>query len=136
MVPVDGSHASMQAVSLACDIARKNRGSVYIIHVIEVKRALPLDAELEVEVSAGEVMLKEAEQVARGQDFEVEGEILKARESGHAIVDQAINRAVDLIVLGMEYQQPFGEFQIGGVIQYVLKSAPCEVWLCRHPLQE
>ena len=31
----------MQAVALACDIARKNKGNVYIVHVIEVKRNLP-----------------------------------------------------------------------------------------------
>lgn len=136
MVPVDGSHASMQAVSLACDIARKNKGKVYIVHIIQVKRALPLDADLEPEASEGEKILEEAEQIARQLDFEVEGEILQAREAGHAIVDEAINRSVDLIILGIEYQRPFGEFELGQVPQYVMKSAPCEVWVCRHPLEE
>ena len=136
MVPVDGSHVSLQAVALACDIARKSKGKVYLVHVIEVKRTLPLDAELEPEEAAGEEVLARAEQVAREQNFDVEGEILQAREASHAIVDEAIERGVDLIILGMEYQQPFGEFQLGRVIQYVLKSAPCEVWVQRHPLRE
>ena len=136
MVPVDGSHASLQAVALACDIARKNKGMVYVVHVIEVKRTLPVDAELKPEAAAGEEVLARAEGVAREQDFDVEGEILQAREASHAIVDEAIERNVDLIILGMEYQRPFGEFQLGRVIQYVMKSAPCEVWVCRHPAQE
>jgi nucleotide-binding universal stress UspA family protein len=135
MVPVDGSHASLQAVALACDIARKNKGNVFVVHVIEVKRTMPLDAELEPEAAAGEEVLSQAARVAREQDFDVDSEILQAREASHAIVDEAIERGVDLIILGMEYQQPFGEFQLGRVIQYVMKSAPCEVWVCRHPVQ-
>ena len=135
MVPVDGSHASLQAVALACDIARKNKGSVSVVHVIEVKRTMPLDAELETEATAGENILTQAARVAREQDFDVDSEILQAREASHAIVDEAIERGVDLIILGMEYQQPFGDFQLGRVIQHVMKSAPCEVWVCRHPVQ-
>lgn len=136
MVPVNGSHASLQAVAVACDIARKNKAKLYVVHVIEVKRTMPLDAQLEQESAAGEDVLSQAERVAREQDFDVEGEILQAREAGPAIVDEAIERGVDLIVLGMEYRQPFGEFQLGRIVQYVLKSAPCEVWVCRHPVQE
>jgi len=136
MVPVDGSHASMQAVALACDIARKNKGTVYAVHVIEVKRTLPLDAPLRPEESAGEAVLAQAEEVARKQGFQIEGEILHAREAGPAIVDDAIERHADLIVLGIPYVQLFGDFELGGVPQYVLKSAPCEVWLCRHPVEE
>ena len=136
MVPVDGSHASLQAVALACDIAHKNKGRVSVVHVIEVKRTMPLDAELETEAAAGEEVLAQAARVAREQDFDVDSEILQAREASHAIVDEAIERGVDLIILGMEYQKPFGDFQLGRVIQHVMRSAPCEVWVCRHPVQE
>lgn len=136
MVPVDGSDASMQAVALACDIARKGKGKVYVVHVIEVKRTLPLDAQLETEEAAGDQILSRAEQMAREQSFDVEGEILHAREASPAIVDEAIERGVDLIILGMAYQQPFGRFQLGRVVQYVLENAPCEVWVCRHPAEE
>lgn len=136
VVPLDGSHASMQAVALACDVARRNKGKVYTVHVIEVKRALPLDALLQPEEAAGEEILSRAEEVARKQGFEVEGEILHARDAGPAIVDDAIEHRADLIILGMGYHQPFGEYELGRVAQYVLKSAPCEVWLCRHPVEE
>ncbi len=136
MVPVDGSNASLQAVALACDIARKNKGTVYVVHVIEVKRTLPLDASLESEAAAGEEILARAEQVAREQKLDVRSEIIQAREASHAIVDEAMARGVDLVILGMEYQQPFGEFQLGRLIEHVMKSAPCEVWVCRHPARE
>ncbi len=136
MVPVNGSHAGMQAVGLACDIARENKGRVYVVHVIEVRRALPLDAEVEAQAEASEEILSQAARVARDHHLDVEGEILQARDAGPAIVDEAIERGVDLIILGTEYRQPFGEFQLGRVPQYVLKDAPCEVWVRREPVRE
>lgn len=126
----------MQAVALACQIAKQNKGTVFVVHVIEVKRTLPLTAEMELEETEGDEILTKAEGVSKEQGFSVEGEILHARESGPAIVDEAIERAVDLIIVGTGYTQPFGEFELGSVPEHVLKSAPCEVWLCRHPVEE
>jgi len=136
MVPVDGSPASLQAVALACDLARKNKGTVYVVHVIEVKRSLPLDAEMETEATSGEEIIAGAEQVGREHGFDVEGEILQARDAGHAIVDEAVERGVDLVILGSEFHQPFGEFQLGRVTQYVLRSATCEGWVRREAVHE
>ena len=135
-MPVDGSTASLQAVALACDVASENRGKVFVVHVIEIKRALPLDAEVEPQTAAGDEILSKAEQTARELNFDVEGEILQARDAAHAIVDESVERGVDLIILGSEYHQPFGEFELGRVIQYVLKSAPCEVWVRREQEHE
>lgn len=136
LVPTDGSPASMGGVALACNIAKRNKGTVYVVHVIEVKRSLPLDAELEPEASEGERILLEAEKVADEQDFQVQGELLQAREAGHAVVDEAVERGVDGIILGVDYKRPFGEFQLGRLTQYVLRNAPCLVWVCRQPVEE
>ena len=132
MVPVDGSQASLEAVAFASDIARKNKGKVYVLHVIEVKRTLPLDAQLSPEAGAGEEMLAEAERVGREHKVDVEGEILQAREAGHAIIDEALERDVDLIVVGTEHSDNNGQYQLGRVAPYILSTAPCEVWIWRH----
>ncbi len=136
MVPVNGSHAGLQAVALACDVAREHKGKVYVVHVIEVRRTLPLDAEVEPQAAASEEILAQAAHIARDHHLDVEGEILQARDAGPAIVDEAIERGVDLIILGTEYHQPFGEFQLGRVPQYVLRDAPCEVWIRREAVRE
>jgi nucleotide-binding universal stress UspA family protein len=132
-VPVNGSEASMMAVEFACSIAKRARGRVHVVHVIEVRRALPLDADLTVEAQRGEEILTQAEMAARRQDFEVEGELLQARDAGHAIVDEAIERAADAIIIGVPYRRPFGEFELSRVPAQVLKTAPCEVVLLRMP---
>jgi nucleotide-binding universal stress UspA family protein len=132
VVPADGSGASMEAVALACNIARRNKGKVYVVHVIEVRRSLPLDADLSLETEKGEDILREAERIAHDVDFEVEGELLQAREAGHAVVDEATERRADLVIVGVEYDRTFGGFHLGTVSQYVLRNAPCHVWIWRH----
>ena len=136
LVAVDGSPASLDAVSLACSIAKRNKGKVYAVHVIEVKRSLPLDADLSAEAATGEDVLMRAERVADEADFHLDGELLQAREAGHAIVDEAMERNVDLILLGAEHKASAGEYQMGRLTQYVLRAAPCNVWLWRHPARE
>lgn len=132
-MPVDGSQASLDALALACTLAKRNKGRVYAVYVIEVARTLPLDADLTPEARRGEEVLSKAEELADSLDFEVTGEILQARDAGHAIVDEAIERGVDGIIVGMDYERPLGEFQMDDTAQYVLKNAPCEVVICRSP---
>ena len=131
LVPVDGSQASREALALACLLAKRNKGRVYAVYVIEVARTLPLDADLSPEAKQGEEVLARAEQVADSLDFEVTGELLQARDAGHAIVDEAIERDVDGILLGIEYKGPLGEVQMGQTSRYIHRNAPCQVVLCR-----
>ena len=133
LVPCDGSMAAYEALALACTEAKRNKGRVFVVHVIEVKRTLPLDAEMAPEAQRGEAILTEAERLGDELDIKVEGELLQSREAGHAIVDEAIERGVDVIVLGTEYTRPFGEFQVGRTTQFVMKHAPCQVWVFRLP---
>lgn len=133
LVPSDGSMASYEALGLACTEAKRNKGRVFVVHVIEVKRTLPLDAEMMQEAQRGEMILTEAERIGEELGVRVEGELLQARDAGPAIVDEAIERGIDVIVMGTEYTRPFGEFQIGRTTQFVMKQAPCQVWVIRMP---
>lgn len=133
LVPCDGSTASYEALAFACTQAKRNMGRVFVVHVIEVKRTLPLDADMVAEAHRGEAILTEAERIGEELDVRVEGELLQAREAGHAIVDEAIERGIDVIVIGTEYTRPFGEFQVGRTTQFVMKQAPCQVWFFRLP---
>src|SRR5437016_6313461 len=135
LVPVDGSTASMRAVEFACSLAKRSKGKVHVVHVIEVRRSLPLDAELAEEALRGEEILDRAELVGKRLDFEVDGDLLQAREAGHAIIDEAVERTVEAIVIGIPNRRPFGEFEMGKVPAHVLKSAPCEVIILRMPAE-
>jgi len=99
-----------------------------------VKRSLPLDAELNPETETAEDILARAEEVADEQDYEIETDLLQTREIGPAIIDEAMERSADLILMGMGYRKRFGQFDLGETIPYVLKNAPCRVLVLRQPL--
>ena len=136
LVPVTGKKADDDIVRTACVLARRSKGKVYVVHVIQVSRALPLDAEVQPETQSGESVLANAEKIANIMDCQVETEILQARETGPAIVDEAVERGVDMIIMGLEYKKPFGEFDMGDTVPYVLRNAPCRVLLWRGPMGE
>jgi len=134
LVAVSGKDADVEAVKLACDLAKKPKAKVYVVYVIEVKRSLPLDAVIESEITKAEKVLARAEEIAADRDYEVETDLIQAREVGPAIVDEAMEREVNLILMGVTYKKSFGVFNLGRVIPYVLEGAPCRVLLCREPM--
>jgi len=129
LVPVVGSGADEEAMKLACRLAKKDKGKVWAVSVVAIKRALPLDAEIDSEIRSAEDVLDSVEGIAEAEDYEVETDVLQAREVGPAIVDEAVERGVDLILMGITYKRHFGQFNLGNVVPYVLKNSPCPVIL-------
>lgn len=136
LVPVSGEKVDEEVIRLACTIAKRRKGKVYVVHVIEVERALPLDVESEPEIQKGEKVLAHAERIADTLDCQVETDLLQAREVGPALVDEAAARGIDLIIMGINYKKRFGEFDLGSTVPYVLKNAPCRVLLWREPIEQ
>ncbi len=118
LVPVNGTEADDEAIRLACRLAKKGKSKIYAVYVVTIKRSLPLEAEVESEI-------RKAEE----QDYEIETDLLQAREVGPPIVDEAVEQGVDLILMGVTYQRRFGQFSLGNTVPYVLKNAPCRVIL-------
>src|SRR4051794_35717534 len=105
LVPVTNSPASLEAVSVACVLAKQRKSKVYAVHVIEVVRALPLNAEMDADARRGEQLLRKAEEIASSVGSHLEGELLQAREAGQAIVDEARDRKADTVVLGIGHKR-------------------------------
>jgi nucleotide-binding universal stress UspA family protein len=129
LVPVVGSDADAETIKLACRLAKKDKGKVWAVSVVTIKRALPLDAEIDSEIKKAEEILDKVENVATEENYEVETDVLQARDVGPAIVDEAVERGVSLILMGVAYKQRFGQFNLGNVVPYVLKNSPCPVIL-------
>ncbi len=51
---------------------------------------------------------------------------------GDAIVDAAETGKADMVVVGDGSQSWIGEFFLGSTSKYVLRHAPCSVWISRH----
>ncbi|MCL4394187.1 MAG: universal stress protein [Chloroflexi bacterium] len=134
LVSLEGNESDDDVVRLACQIARQDKASVIAIYVIEVQRHLPLDAENAPQLERADNVLKHAEEIAKDCGHRIETELLQARVAGSVIVNEAVDRGVDLIILGMPYRKPLGDdVQLGATARYVLLNAACAVWLCRGP---
>lgn len=129
LVPVSGATVDEETVVLACRLARQDKARICAVNIIPIERTLPLDAEMVDEVQKAEEILDRVESIARGQNYSIETDLLQAREAGPTIVDEAAERGVDLILMGVEYKRHFGQFSLGSVVPYVLKNAPCRVIL-------
>lgn len=135
LVPISGNSADEEAIKLACSLAKQAKAKVYVLYIIEVERSLPLDAQIDSAIEESEEILTHAEDIAADIGYDIETDLLQAREVGPGIVEEAMEREVDLIVMGIVYKRHLGEFDLGKAIPYVLKVAPCQVLLYRETIQ-
>ena len=134
LVAVRGVNCDDEVVRLACELLSAQKGKLYILHVIEVERGLPVDAEIGLATARGEEVLSHLEEVAARYKCSTDAELIQARHAGSGVVQEAVEKAVDSIVLGLPYRERYGSFSMGNTIPYVLKNAPCRVILWRDPM--
>ena len=137
LVPVGGTRADEGAMEIAGRLVnKKGRDIVCAVYVIPIARALPLETEVEPEIRKAEEILTSTEGLAERQGCRIETDLIQAREVGPAIIDEAIQRSVDAIILGVSSKKRFGQFSLGTVVPYVLKNAPCPVILFHQSAAE
>ena len=136
VVPVHGMDSDKRAIEVAGLISSGKSAEIVLVHVVEVAQSLPLEADLPVEIGEGEQALRDAEDWARNHTTRVgriSPELLQARSAGAAIVDEAIERGADVIVMAICKHRRHGQPTQGETVPYVLQNAPCEVVVTRLP---
>lgn len=135
IVPVNGTDGDARALTLVGEILHQHNAAVTLIYVVEVQQSMPLDAELPAEIDRGEAILRRAEELAKhaiGHKIDrLTTDLLQARSAGSAIVDEAIERNANAIVMTTSLRSKHGRVTLGETSSYVLKNAPCEVVLVR-----
>ncbi len=135
LVPVEGAAPDEESLRLACSQAKRDRAEVVVLYVIEVRRNLPIDAEVGDELERGERVLEDLVHLSQQWGCHVETDLVQAREAGPAIVGEVVERHVDLVMMGVPYREKFGTFQAEPRAIFVLEHAPCRVCLVRDPLK-
>jgi nucleotide-binding universal stress UspA family protein len=137
VIAVNGASSDARIVRLACQAARANKAQVVAVHVVEIDWSLPLEADVASRSEDAQRVLDVVEGIAESEHQAVETVLLQARDVGAALVDEASERAADLLILGLPYRKRFGgDFAIGRTIPYVFSNAPCAVWVIREPINE
>jgi basic amino acid/polyamine antiporter, APA family len=125
LVPIVSGDQSREAVELAARLATERAGRIVLLRVIVVPLELPLDADLTEQLEEADRLLDESRAVATPYGVRVVERVVRARNAGRAIVEEADRRGTEIIVLGA----PRGMHRhiFGHTVDYVLKQAPSRV---------
>ena len=130
LVPIAPGYPSDEAMDFACRLAAERRASIVALTAIQVPLDLPLDAELPEDVEEANAQLDEARAIGESYGVRVTGRIARTRNIGRAIVDEAVRRGSEVIVMAgpRRVRLQRGRRQIfGDSVDFVLRHAPCRV---------
>jgi APA family basic amino acid/polyamine antiporter len=125
LVPIVSGPASREAVEVAAQLAAERAARIVLLRVIVVALELPLDADLTPQLEEADRLLDEAAAITDAYGVRSVARVVRARQAGRAIVEEAERRGGEIIVLGAprgRHRQIFGH-----TVDYVLKHAPCRV---------
>jgi APA family basic amino acid/polyamine antiporter len=126
LVPVRDTAVSEEMMVLACQLATERKSSIDALYVIEVPLNLPIDARLPEERERARQVLERAAQAADMFNVKLTPVVVTARSAGKAIVEEAIVRRSEVIVLGSQGKRRIADKVFGRTIDYVLNNLPCE----------
>ncbi|MGD0670435.1 MAG: universal stress protein [Candidatus Binatus sp.] len=136
LCPIDFEHDSMDALGLACQLAKQNSATVYLLTVIgappPAAAALPpvaLNPNPEFEAAC----IRRLEVIAREKLAGASHEIFVA--TGNAapeILNLTAAQGIDLIVMGTHGRTGLKHFLLGSVAEHVVRQSPVPV-LTIHP---
>lgn len=128
MVALGDRASAEELMPLACQLAVGMGAGLIALHVVQVPLATPLEATDESIDQEGKVILAQAERIAAGKvpgGFSIE--LVRARNTGEAIVGEAREQKVDLLVIGHRRQHELSELLLGSTARHVAHHAPCRV---------
>jgi basic amino acid/polyamine antiporter, APA family len=133
LVPMKLGLIGEEMVATAVKLAQERGAKIEALHVIRVPLDRPLDEEVGDEDERAAASLAEAQLLGADYGVEVEGETVRARSIGEAIVKEAERSGADLIVLGSAPRWRRQSRFFSPTVEFVLRKAPCEVLVVAFP---
>ena len=133
LVPIKLGPIGEEMLATAIKLAEERGGSIYALHAIRVPLDLPLDAELLDQEERASASLIDAKLLAAEHGVKIEGDVVRARAIGEAIVDKATEIGADLIVMGSAPRWRRQSRFFSPTVDYVLRRAPSEVMVIAYP---
>jgi APA family basic amino acid/polyamine antiporter len=125
LVPIFGADVSASTLTSAARLIG-GEGVVYAVYVLRVPSQLSLDAGLEAEEARGRSVLETARIKARRDGLKIHTGLIRTRNAGAALVDEARRLNSDVIYLSTLHA-PANEQRIGPTASYLLAKRPCRV---------
>jgi APA family basic amino acid/polyamine antiporter len=132
LVPIFGSDVDASALRTAAKLVGKG-ALVEAVYVLRVPNQLSLDAGLEEEERLGLAVLESAKVTGRKAGLRVTTRLIRARNLGAAIVEEAVRSQADIIYLATDHA-PASERSLGPTANYLLSHRPCRVVIETPPV--
>jgi APA family basic amino acid/polyamine antiporter len=125
IVPIFGTDVDARALRTAAKLVGED-AMVEAVYVLRVPSQLSLDAGLEEEEQLGLSVLESAKLRGRKAGLKVQTRLIRTRNPGAAIVEEAQRRGAEIIYLGTAHA-PASERALGPTASYLLAHRPCRV---------
>ncbi|MGA2926933.1 MAG: universal stress protein [Solirubrobacteraceae bacterium] len=125
VVPIFGTDVDASALRAAARLVGEG-AIVEAIYVLRVPNQLSLDAGLEAEEALGMSVLESARVRGRQAGLKVQTRLIRTRNPGSAIVEEAKRSSAEIIYLGTAHAPP-SERALGPTVSYLLAHRPCRV---------
>ncbi len=140
LIPTRGENFNL--IQYAAGVAKTNDAHVTILNVIEIPISLPLDTFFPDRLLKADTVLEACQAICREYGIPAKTQVLQSRSAGKAICETAQDGSFDLIIMGAslagsaiegrrKIKRTVGTaFPLGSTVDYVLRHAPCRVWVC------
>jgi basic amino acid/polyamine antiporter, APA family len=125
IVPIFGTDVDARALRTAAKLVGED-AMVEAIYILRVPSQLSIDAGLEQEEQLGLSVLESAKVRGRQIGLKVQTRLIRTRNPGAAIVEEAERRNAEIIYLGTAHA-PASERALGPTASYLLAHRPCRV---------
>ncbi len=137
LIPISGAVADEDALRLAALLLEDREGSAICLNVIEVPFGRALDETDSTAVAFSHDVVGKAEEFLKGRAITVRTGVVQARAAGPAIVDEAVESHIDLIIMGLPYKKRFGgAWDAGRTVPYVMRNSKAPVWCLRSATED
>jgi APA family basic amino acid/polyamine antiporter len=132
IVPIFGTDLDVSALRAAARLVGEG-ALVEAVYVLRVPSQLSIDAGLHEEEQQGLALLESAKLAGRKAGFKVQTRLIRTRNPGHTIVEEAERSKAEIIYLATDHA-PNNERALGPTAMYLLARRPCRVVIETPPM--
>jgi APA family basic amino acid/polyamine antiporter len=125
LVPIFGTDVSVHALRAAAKLVGPD-ATVVALYIVRVPSQVSLDGPLEREEEVGRNVLEAAALIGKREGLRVRTMLLRTRNPGKTIADEARRLQSDVIYLGTRHGRP-DERALGPTAAYLLAARPCRI---------